>query len=312
MKKVFLLLLAQVLYTIAFAAPSDTLTDKQVAAHFAWAMQHLHQPNSNTVLVTAHRGDWRYAPENSLQGLHNCIQMGVDIMEIDLKMTKDSQLIIMHDATIDRSTNGKGKPADYTLTQLQQFRLKNGLGRASEHRIPTFREFMVAAKGKMIVGVDKGYTWLPTVIQVLRETGTLNQAIVDLDDNTTLDEAEQRFGKIPADVILMPIIAFTDSARAIAVTSSYIRRKNTIFQPIWDNDSLITTQDFVALRQKNYGVWLNSLWPSLNGGHDDDRAVELYQPEETWGWLVQRGATILQTDRPKELLEWLRNKKLHI
>jgi glycerophosphoryl diester phosphodiesterase len=311
MKKGSVIFLLLLIFQTAFA-DTDTLTDKQVAAHFAWAVQHLHQPNSNTVLVTAHRGDWRHAPENSLQGLHNCIRMGVDIMEIDLKMTKDSQLVIMHDGTIDRTTNGKGKPADFTLAALKQLQLKNGLGRPSEHQIPTFREFMLAAKDKMIVGVDKGYAWLPTVIQVLRETGTLDQAIVDLDDNTTLDEAEQRFGSIPANVMLMPIVAFADSTKAVAVTSSYLRRKNTIFQPTWGNDSLIANQDFVAFKQKNYGMWLNSLWPSLNGGHDDDRAVEKYQPEETWGWLLQRGATILQTDRPQELLIWLRKKKLHL
>jgi glycerophosphoryl diester phosphodiesterase len=311
MKKSILVFLQLLIFQMAFAS-TDTLTNQQVAAHFTWAMQHLHQPNSLTVLVTAHRGDWRNAPENSLQGLHNCIRMGVDIMEIDLKMTKDSQFVIMHDGTIDRTTNGKGKPADYTLAELKQFRLKNGLGRPSEHQIPTFREFMLAAKGKMIVGVDKGYAWLPQVVALLTETGTLQQAIVDLDDNTTLDEAEQRFGSIPADVMLMPIIAFADSNKAVEVTNSYLRRKNTVFQPTWGNDSLITNQNFAAFKQKNYGMWLNSLWPSLNGGHDDDRAVERYQPEETWGWLLKRGATILQTDRPLELLLWLRKNKLHM
>ena len=61
------------------------------------------------VLVVAHRGDWRNAPENSLQAFQNCIAMGVDMIEIDLKMTKDNQLVIMHDNTIDRTTDGKGK-----------------------------------------------------------------------------------------------------------------------------------------------------------------------------------------------------------
>lgn len=59
------------------------------------------------VLVVAHRGDWRNAPENSLQAFQNCIAMGVDMIEIDLKMTKDNQLVIMHDNTIDRTTDGK-------------------------------------------------------------------------------------------------------------------------------------------------------------------------------------------------------------
>ena len=52
--------------------------------------------NSNKILVVSHRADWRNAPENSLQGIQNCIDMGVDMVEIDLKKTKDGHLIIMH------------------------------------------------------------------------------------------------------------------------------------------------------------------------------------------------------------------------
>lgn len=47
----------------------------------------------------------------------------------------------------------------------------------------------------------------------------------------------------------------------------------------------------------------NSLWPSLCGGHNDDKAVEKWLREETWGWLIEKGATIIQTGRPKELLK---------
>ncbi|MEE0423915.1 MAG: glycerophosphodiester phosphodiesterase, partial [Prevotella sp.] len=49
----------------------------------------------------------------------------------------------------------------------------------------------------------------------------------------------------------------------------------------------------------------------LCGGHDDDRAVELKQPEESWGWIVGQGTKIIQTDRPALLLDYLRAKKLH-
>lgn len=69
----------------------------------------------NTVMVVAHRGDWRNAPENSVPAFTNAAAMGVDVVELDLNKTKDGVVIIMHDQTIDRTTNGKGKPADYTL-----------------------------------------------------------------------------------------------------------------------------------------------------------------------------------------------------
>ena len=63
---------------------------------------------SDRVLVVSHRADWRNAPENSLQGIQNCIDMGVDMVEIDLKKTKDGHLVVMHDKTINRTMTGKG------------------------------------------------------------------------------------------------------------------------------------------------------------------------------------------------------------
>lgn len=55
-------------------------------------------------------------------------------------------------------------------------------------------------------------------------------------------------------------------------------------------------------------IWLNGLWPSLNGGHDDDRAVELNQKDESWGWLLEKGASLIQTDRPVQLLQYLKEE----
>lgn len=310
--------MAKILYGLSFALllsigcrslrTTESLTehnniDKLIAG--------LNNPNSKYVLVAAHRGDWRNAPENSIQGLKNCITMGVDVMETDLKMTKDNVLILMHDKTIDRSTNGKGSPENYTLEEIRKFKLKNGLGRASGHPIPTFREFLEVAKGKILINIDKGYAYLPQVIKLLRETGTLQQAVINIDDNTTFDEVEKRYGKIPADVMLMPVVVYKDKEKAHAVVKSYLRHKKTIFQPVWDDDTQVSDEDFVRLKKGGYGVWINSLWPSLNGGHDDDKAVEQNAPYETWGWLVEKGGTTIQTDRPKELLLYLKKKKLH-
>ena len=74
----------------------------------------LKNADSDRVIVVAHRGDWRNAPENSLQAIKNCIDMGVDIVEIDVRETKDGHLVLMHDKTINRTTNGKGKVNSWT------------------------------------------------------------------------------------------------------------------------------------------------------------------------------------------------------
>ena len=75
--------------------------------------------DKSSVIVASHRGDWRNFSENTLEGLDGAIAMGVDIVELDLQMTKDSVLIVMHDARIDRTTTGKAKHSELTLYSIR-------------------------------------------------------------------------------------------------------------------------------------------------------------------------------------------------
>jgi len=268
----------------------------------------LFQGNQKEVLVAAHRGDWRNTPENSIKSLLNSIENGFDIMELDVKMSKDSQLVVMHDNTIDRSTNGKGKPEDYTLAELKAFRLRNGLGRVTNHTIPTLTEMMEAAKGKIIINVDKGNKWLPQVFEVLKSTGTLAQTIVNVDGNISLQQLQQATA-IPEKVYVMVVVAMK-RPDALSLIESYKGHQRIVIQPIFDTDTLASIKQLPRIAKKQV-LWLNSLWPSLNGGHDDDRAVEENQPEESWGWLLDHQPAIIQTDRPAELLNYLQGKGRH-
>ena len=65
------------------------------------------------------------------------------------------------------------------------------------------------------------------------------------------------------------------------------------------------------VRDAGIKIWLNSIWASLCDGHDDDRAVELGEPDESWGWILERGGTVIQSDRPYELLQYLKKHKRH-
>jgi len=267
-------------------------------------------PKSNSVLVTAHRGDWRNTAENSVQALKNCVAMGVDIMELDLKRTKDGHLVIMHDVTIDRTTTGKGNASDYTLAEIQSFYLRSGTGHPTKHRVPTFNEILAASKNKIIIDVDKGYDYFQEVVKALRETGTTGEIIVNVKNNTTLAGLESEQGPIADDITIMEIV---DMARpdAMQIIDSYRKHQRTIIQANFKTDTLAVLKDLGKLRA-NYGLWINSLWPEQNGGRDDDRAVEENQPEESWGWLLNHRANMIQTDRPKELILYLQHKKLHL
>jgi len=108
----------------------------------------LENSNNNQVMVVAHRGDWRNAPENSLQAIENCITMGVDIVEIDVRETKDGVLVLMHDETIDRTTTGKGKVSELAWEYLQTLNLRDGIGHSTPHKIPTLEEALLLTKDK--------------------------------------------------------------------------------------------------------------------------------------------------------------------
>ncbi|MDE7407531.1 MAG: glycerophosphodiester phosphodiesterase family protein, partial [Muribaculaceae bacterium] len=126
--------------------------------------QALYRPTGGDVMVVAHRGDWRYAPENSLAAIEHCIAIGVDIVELDLQMTKDSVLVVMHDATLNRTTNGKGYVKDWTLDSIKGLVLKNGCGIKTVHRVPTLEEAMLTAKDRVLVNLDKADSYFHHVL----------------------------------------------------------------------------------------------------------------------------------------------------
>lgn len=265
----------------------------------------LKDPNSQKVTVIAHRGDWRNAPENSLQAFKNCIAMGVDMIEIDLKKTKDGHLVLMHDETIDRTTNGKGRPSDYTLAELRQFRLKNGLGRVTPHPIPTLEEVLQLTSGRILINIDKGYDYFQEVYALLQATGTTDQVVIK--SSHPYEKVKAENGDVLDKVIYMPIVNLEqpDAAQRIqAFEAIHPVAIECVFQAVTPDVLSLMKQ----IQQNGTKIWLNSLWPSLNAGHDDDRAVEEEDPDGSWGWLLEQGATLIQTDRPAELIHYLDQK----
>ncbi|OZI08839.1 glycerophosphodiester phosphodiesterase [Siphonobacter sp. BAB-5385] len=273
-------------------------------------IRQLHNPKSTEVLVVAHRGDWRYAPENSVLSLEHAIQMGVDIVEIDLKKTKDGVLILLHDATLNRTTTGHGKPSEYTWAELQQLTLKNEHGGPTRQKIMTFEDCMKRAKGRVMINIDKGYDYFKEAHQILEATGTMDHAIIKAGksyETVKAENGELLGGKLA----FMPIVNLA-KPEAQSVIESYEKHlKPVAYELNFATDSVLLHSNYQSIRKSGSKLWLNSLWASLNGGHDDEKSIEENDPEAGWGWLIAHGATLIQTDRPQELLAYLRKKGLH-
>ncbi|QEC54323.1 glycerophosphodiester phosphodiesterase family protein [Anseongella ginsenosidimutans] len=107
-------------------------------------------------LISGHRGGMTEGyPENCIPSFENTLRHTPAFFEIDPRLTKDSVIILMHDATLERTTNGTGKVSDYTWEELKKLRLKDKHGNLTEFRIPTLAEVIEWSKGKTIINLDK-------------------------------------------------------------------------------------------------------------------------------------------------------------
>lgn len=267
------------------------------------AQQPTPAPILHSKLIVAHRGDWRNHPENSLPAIQSCIDKGYDVVEIDIQRTLDSVLVLSHDETLDRTTNGHGRICDHTLAEIQQLRLKAGHGACvTRNPMPTLEEALLLCKGKILINIDKGWDYFEQVCDLLEKTGTASQVIIK--SRVSLDRLQREHPDILSRVIYMPI-ANIDWDESLAFVDAWVKMRPAAFEVDFASVNDNVVRNLKALRDAGIPIWVNALWPSQNAGHDDDRAVELREPDESWGWLLSQGAAIIQTDRPAELKQYL-------
>ena len=96
--------------------------------------------------VWAHRGASGYAPENTLDAFQKAVEMGADGIELDVQMTKDGELVVIHDETIDRVSNGKGWVKDYTYEELKKFNFNKTHLEYTKEEIPTLEQVYLLIK----------------------------------------------------------------------------------------------------------------------------------------------------------------------
>jgi glycerophosphoryl diester phosphodiesterase len=104
--------------------------------------------------ILAHRGSSGEAPENTLASFEKAIERGFDI-ELDLDLTRDGHLVVIHDGTVDRTTDGHGRVGDFTLEELKKLDagVRFGLEFKNE-RIPAFHEVLNLVRGRVLIGID--------------------------------------------------------------------------------------------------------------------------------------------------------------
>lgn len=263
--------------------------------------------NKNYVTVVAHRADWRNHPENSLPGIQSSIDMGADMIEIDVQRTKDGVLVLQHDQTVDRCTNGNGKISDMTYAEIQKLGLKPGhQAWTTRNHVPTLEEVLILCKGKILINIDKGYDYFQQVYELMEKTGTTQQVIIK--SGQKLEKIKAENGDVLDKVIYMPMVNL-NSNDAEQRLEEFLGMKPVAIECCIGKYDTEVERLLQKIRNTDTKIWINSLWPSLCDSHDDDRAIELNDKDGSWGWILRQGATLIQTDRPTELIQYLKKEK---
>lgn len=307
MKKIFNLTLAAVIAVLATSCGSNEPTYANRAEKI---VAEIHNPASKYVVVASHRGDWRNYPENSIEAIESVIRMGVDIMELDLKLTKDSVLVLCHDRTIDRTTTGKGKVCDLTYDEILKYDLKRAHGVAKPGiKMPTLREALEVCKDRICVNVDQGYEYCDLVLAITEELGVTDQILIK---GKKMPEVVAAFeAQHENNMMYMPIIDI-QKPKGIALFEAYKASGEVplAYEICWQSNTPEVKECMDWVVASGSKLWVNSLWASLNGGIDDDLAYE-QGAEKVYKQLLDMGASMIQTDRPAFLINYLRSIGRH-
>lgn len=274
----------------------------------------MQDPKSDYVIVIAHRGDWRHAPENSIPAIEGVIAMGADVVELDVQRTADGVLVMSHDGRVDRCTDGTGLIKEMTYDQLKNFHLKRDNGEVVDSlHILTLREALMCTKDRICVNLDKGYNYYDQILELTEELGVTKQVLIKswIDCPT----ADAVMSKHSTNMLYMPVINLWDSAsrdNADSYLKGTVPIAFEVCMKTWD-DGLFEAYSRWMLTM-NSKVWVNTLWPSISGGPLTDDASAWNgksTPDAVYGRLLDHGVSMIQTDNPSELVQYLEKKGRH-
>ncbi|MEH7298711.1 glycerophosphodiester phosphodiesterase [Neobacillus drentensis] len=166
----------------------------------------------HSFIKIGHRGAAGYCPENTFASFNKALELGANYLEIDIQMTRDGELVIIHDPTVNRTTNGKGRVRDFTLEELQSLDAGSWFhSEFSKERIPSFNEFLNTYAGKvgLLIELKKPNLYPGIEEKIANEllkrdlaSGDNNQIIVQSFDQISMKRFHYLLPKIPIGILI--------------------------------------------------------------------------------------------------------------
>lgn len=245
-------------------------------------------------IVSAHRGGAGPGlPENCLATFEETLRHGYAMIEIDPRVTSDGQIVIHHDATLDRTTTGKGPLKERTLAELKELRLKDINGSVTDHQIPTLAEVFRWARGKTVLVIDKKDLSIAQRVQQIEKHNAESYAMLIAG---SVDAAKECYALNP-DIMMEVIIP--DRERFDAFEASGVRWGNVIafvgHKPTKDRELLRLLHErgvsTIAGTSRN-------LDRELVQQNEEEKAEEL---KIKYRELLERGIDLIETDLPRQV-----------
>lgn len=185
MKRIFIVLFAAVLFSSCTSSTEGDGRQMHLTNLFDSLIE---EQNGETprkhIYIVAHRANtykgWQeLIPDNSILAIETAIEVGADMVELDVRTTKDSVLVLMHNRTIDETTTGSGKVQDFTYEELLQFDMRKKENIEEGMKVPTLKEALLACKDKIYVNLDcKKVEKIDDFLQIIKECGVENQVMI--------------------------------------------------------------------------------------------------------------------------------------
>ncbi|MFT4152282.1 PhoPQ-activated protein PqaA family protein [Parafilimonas sp.] len=276
--------------TRAFVMDTLGLVDDRDKGHLSATLSRLASPDRKHILVAAHRGEHHQAPENSIEAIQQGIEAGVDIVEIDVHVSRDGVPFLMHDKTIDRTTTGRGEAESFTWDELSKFYLKHA-GSITPCHIPTLKAALETAKGKIVLDLDLKTDKMNNVLNVIKEVGYSDNLLFFDDDYKNLKITRTAGAAFK----LMPRAhSYTQADSAIRLFKPTVVHIDTSFY----NDSVLN-----LIYTGKASAWINLL-----GDMDDYLLTGSNLP--AFQKYITGGANIFQTNEPVKVIQYLEKEGL--
>ncbi|SFT08780.1 glycerophosphodiester phosphodiesterase family protein [Sphingobacterium wenxiniae] len=253
----------------------------------------LNKTQQGKVWVVAHRANTgeNIYPENSIETMRSCIAYGMDIMEIDVRETVDGHLVILHDSTVDRTTNGHGKVKDMTLNKLRELRLVHQ-GDTTPYVVPTLEEVFKLIKGNILVDLDIKFEnpqSYKKIVDLAQQYGVQDQLLIFLYDKNDIS----RIHSIANGIQLLP--------RARSVEDLDFMKQYDFIHIIHIDDSYYEDSLMQGLINSGTRVWLNTLGKYDQAERENKTGFEDF-------FTKTPHVNVVQTDLSLQLIAYLKDR----